>query len=65
MKHYYQIIYNDEESKGAGSQEIFSDIIDAWLHVMDDCENDRDIAHLMERISSGEIQIKTLQAKEL
>ncbi len=69
MKHYYQIIYKeserlDDDFNSEGSCEIFSDLIDAWLYDMDDCSNDRDIAYLMERISSGEISIKTLKAKE-
>ena len=70
MKHYYQIVYKeserlDDDFNSEGSYEIFNDKIDAWLHVMDDCNNDRDIAYLMERISSGEISVKTLWAKEI
>ncbi len=70
MKPYYQIVYKepgriDGAFNTVGSQTIFADINDAWLDVMSDCENDGDIAYLMERVSKGEITIKTLQAKEI
>ncbi len=69
-KMFYQVIYKeigkiDGDFNTEGSYEIFNDKIDAWLHVLQDCENDRDIAYLMERVSSGEIEVKTLKAKEI
>ncbi len=65
MKSYYQLVFKDPETRDREvSREIFPDIINAWLYAMSDCENDRDIAYLLEKVSTGEISMKTLEVKE-
>lgn len=63
MKIFYQVVYKEDDEFGY-SQRIYADIIDAWASVLQECENDRDIAYLLERVSQGEITIKSLTSKE-